>query len=737
MMLATWGLCAGLILSHHRAEREYITVLDQLGLRDAPVASTPLRQVIPARHADAQMWSQHALAAAEAGDLRLRFTHADNAPHGREMHWSSGLLWLLRAGATVQGILTGQTGPPALERSLLWLNAPLFLAVVVLLSAWTARRAGAAAGVLMALAMVGHNRFYEAFAPANVDHHGLVNAAALGLVLGLLFMGAGWWQPPTTPPPHLLPTGRAPARRAAIASGCCGAIGLWLSAASIVPFIAIAGLAGLAVTWWLGDRVRREGAVFDPTLWQWWGRVGAAGSLAFYLLEYAPSHFGWRLEVNHPWYALAWWGGAEFVARLAAWRLARSERPAAAVRFPLLALSGALLAVLVVPATMLLAGRAVFLVSDPFVGGLRHFVAEGRSLATAIGQSGFEAARLELLLCLLLVPGLVATWRGRGADRLVAGLLALMLAVFAIMWVIEVRWGRSASAVHLVFGLVLVARALSLVKPGQRRWLVIATAALLFAPAYQRIGVVRTENAAGRVAAGDLLQPLYRDIAAVLRASQPEGNIILLASPNASAGIGYFGRFQTLGTLFWENAAGLRAAAEIFSAHSDDEALARLRARRVTHLAFVATANFLGEYYRLLHPGADLAAARQSFGFRLASGQPAPRWLQPIPYRPPSDVPAADPRVRLFKVVPDQTEGEQLYHTALAQLAAGETAAAEKSLEAAATRAAPAGRAALLGSGGLACYDHGADAVALRLLRRSLALANDPAIAVTVSWILA
>ena len=37
----------------------------------------------------------------------------------------------------------------------------------------------------------------------------------------------------------------------------------------------------------------------------------------------------------------------------------------------------------------------------------------------------------------------------------------------------------------------------------------------------------------------------------------------MLASPNASMGIGYYGNFKTIGTLFWENAPGLRAAAEI------------------------------------------------------------------------------------------------------------------------------------------------------------------------------
>jgi hypothetical protein len=79
-------------------------------------------------------------------------------------------------------------------------------------------------------------------------------------------------------------------------------------------------------------------------------------------------------------------------------------------------------------------------------------------------------------------------------------------------------------------------------------------------------------------------------------------NVALLADPNASAGISYYGRFQSLGTLFWENVAGLRASAAILCAGTDDEALRLLSERGVTHLAISSTGLFLGEYCRLLHP---------------------------------------------------------------------------------------------------------------------------------------
>lgn len=736
-MLATWLVCGGLILPHTTAEREYITLLDGLGLREAAEPRTPLRQVIPARHADAQMWVRHALTAEETGVARVRFTTVDNAPVGREVHWSSGFLGVLRGGAAVHRMATGQTGALALERTLLWLNAALLIAAVVVLSAWAGRRAGAGAGVVVALAMVGHNRFYEGFAPGNVDHHGLVNSAVLGLLLGILFMGAGWWHAGGTAPGALLPASYRQARQAAMLSGLCGGIGLWLSAAAVVPIIAIAGVAGLAVAWGFGPAARREGAVFEPSLWQLWGRVGAGAACVFYLIEYAPSHLGLRLEVNHPLYALAWWGGAELVAQIAAARLGPTEAAATIPRFRFTPLIGPLVAVSAVPLTIWLAGPAAFLVGDPFVGELRHFVAEGRSLPAFVRQLGVRPLLFDLALGLLLVPAGWVVLRQRGAARIIAGWLGLIVALLLIMTCFEVRWGRTAAAAQIALGLGLAAFAAGRISPRRRGWIIAGGALLLLAPAVQRIGVSLDENRQHRVAAGDLLQPLYRDIAATLRASQPEGDIILLANPNASAGVSYFGRFQSLGTLYWENAPGLRAAAEIYSAATENEALERLLARRVTHVAMISATNFLGEYYQLLHPGSAAADAKRSFGYRLAARQILPRWLQPVPYRLPDDLQDVAATVRLYKVRPAQTELEQQYHLALAQVAEGDIAAAEKSFEAAAALTPAEQRFALWEAGGSAFYDYGADAPAVRLFRRALQLAKDPDVAVTAAWILA
>ena len=166
-----------------------------------------------------------------------------------------------------------------LERTLPWFNAPLFLVVLIALSAWVARRSGTAAGIIIALGLVGHPRCYEGFAPTNVDHHGLLAAAVLGLLLGLAFMGAGWWnssevargfsprldraggserglKPRATSETSRPSISRNTARRAAIISALCGAFGLWLSAATMLPVIALAGASAFALALWRGPALK-------------------------------------------------------------------------------------------------------------------------------------------------------------------------------------------------------------------------------------------------------------------------------------------------------------------------------------------------------------------------------------------------------------------------------------------------------------------------------------------------
>src|SRR5678809_90656 len=166
-----------------------------------------------------------------------------------------------------------------------------------------------------------------------------------------------------------------------------------------------------------------------------------------------------------------------------------------------------------------------------------------------------------------------------------------------------------------------------------------AVAAILFLPGgWDRYYSAHAAVAARIVNPGEAQMALARDVAAVLRSTQPSGDITLLASPNGSTSVGYYGRFRTLGTLYWENAEGLKAAAAIFSTADDSQAERLIRARRVTHVAMFSDENFIEPYLVLSNPQATPQMLQRSFGWRLLTGAEIPAWLEPIPYEAPPDL---------------------------------------------------------------------------------------------------
>lgn len=736
VMAGVWTLVAGLLLLHLLAVRDYLALIEVQGLRGAPAATTPLKRTIPIVYIDAQMWVRHALDLQEHGGARVRFTTADNAPFGREVHWSSPLVWAIAGAGHLRQAATGEPLTLATERALEWINFTLLLALAVAFSAWTARRAGAGAGALVALGMVGHRDFYDGFSPNYVDHHGLITTAVFGLVLGVVFMGGGWWRAegPGRAPAFLPPT-RASARRGAVVSALCGAVGLWLSAASVIPAIVLVSLASLFVLWSWGAAARRDGAAFDAGLWRLWGRVGAAASAFFYLVEYAPAHFGLRLEVNHPLYALAWWGGTELLALLAEWRLAPPEKRTLAPRRWL----APALAVAAAPAVILAGGAAVFVVRDAFVAGLSNHVLEGMSLPALVRATGWNIFFLHVNESLLPAIPALALLVARGArDRLVLGLIFFATLGFVALACWEVRFWQNTAGPQLCLALVVLA-ALGQTWSARTRWLLVTGTALglFLPPALTRVLDLREQVLRRTASSLDLAPALQRDIAAALRTSQPTGEIVLLACPSTSTGVAYYGRFQTIGTLYWENHAGMRAAAEIFCATTEAEAREKMRARGVTHLAFSSEEDFLRSYFALLHAGAPAADFEKTFGHQLFTQQQIPPWLRVLPYAPAPDLRRPGLRVLLLQVVPDQNDYEVLYHFAAAQLANGDATRAGENFHAAFQRAPADRRAALALNAGNLCYQNGARAAAARLYRAGLAAGGDAALTQNLAWLLA
>jgi hypothetical protein len=182
-----------------------------------------------------------------------------------------------------------------------------------------------------------------------------------------------------------------------------------------------------------------------------------------------------------------------------------------------------------------------------------------------------------------------------------------------------------------------------------------------------------------QVGSGQLLALLHRDIAKALLQNANGKPITLLSSPNSSCLLSTFGGFKTIGTLYWENVEGLDAAAHILNAQSDEEALAMIKERGITHVALMTWENFIGPYFQIIYPNpVPGKSLENSFGQRALFKKELPRWARPIPYPKNFLSNALQQDVLLLEVVPDQSPDEAEFHLARYQrLSEGNPVAAE------------------------------------------------------------
>lgn len=666
VLVAVWSIGAFSLLSQAGMVRNYLDNATSAGLRGQISIDTPLKMVYPAFGADAQTWVRHSLSLLEGDSLRLRYTTIDNAPKGREVHWNSAWAWTIAGAGWIRFHVKNEPLNLAVERATIWLTPLTLLTLTIIISTWVTRRAGLIAGVLIAATMFCKDRIYEGFFPSYVDHHGLLTISVLGLMTGGILMGGGWWHPSSVDGPVYLPTSPQQARKSAVFSALAGACGLWVTAASAIPPIAIMGIAGVATVILCGASARRAGLEFDGMAWRTWGRTGGFLSLVFWALEYFPNHIALRLEPNHPFHALAWWGAGELIAEFGE----RWNGPAEARFAGLKKLALPLIAVSIAPLTIIALGSSVFVVIDPFLAKLHNdyiqeFLPLWRTMRTMEAGPIFHLTVVE---CLPLIVGIATLSFRRGENLVVLWFATIATLMFNFLGWWQSRWLLNAAGAHAAMFIAVFAVWFVPVRL-RYRWIALAATicATLLPSAIIRYTGAKSDIAIRRVSPGDAKGAVMRDIANTIRNSQPQGDIVMLASPNASTSIGYFGRFKTIGTLYWENNSGLKSAGAIFSA-KEDEAARLLKEHGVTHIAIVAEENFIKEYNRLLHPNASEEEINQSFGMKLARENYVPQWLQMIPYRVPEDLRQLNLGVMLFKVSFGQSLADALYAVVLNQM---------------------------------------------------------------------
>ena len=578
------------------------------------------------------------------GEWRIHWVTYDHAPAGRGVHWAAPFHWWLAGLAWVDHEVSGRPVGQSVERAVLY-SGPVSL--VLLLGALTPllfRRFSPAAAGWFWLGAVAYFPFYIDFQAGYADHHGLANICGM---LTVLLLAVGGQSP-----------NRDGARRWFLGSALAGGIGLWISTATQAPVLVAVGAAVVVAGWLARASDLRPVWLSEPGLWRTWGWTGGAVSFAAYLIEYFPQQLGWRLEVNHPLYALAWIGAGEALAAvLPALRAGPRSLP---TRDVVGGIGGVALG-LALPVTIFFTGAKTFALLDPFVWQVQTpHISELQPLVRLLHKS-WTSAVLCLPMLLLVPPSWIMLRRAVAAG--VRAEFALVVIPAFLGWLMgwnQVRW------LSLGFALTVPAVAFCFRHLGStgeksralfRAWQ--ATTALALLPGL--VLAVQAARVAGDTTQEDIRCLAQRDVAHLLRLRSGDERAVVAASPSPTTRLVFFGGIAGLDTLYWENADGLRDAAELLAARSSAAAQAVASRLGVTHIVFFSWASLDASLVRL-HRGmpdsADLP--RDSFAAALLGAPVPPPWLRPIPFKLPDHPSLADSSVRIWEITASQPPAEAL-----------------------------------------------------------------------------
>jgi len=618
---------------------------------------------------DGYTWNRHAEHLGKNGEWRVRHTDLDNAPDGREVHWNSAFAWYLRGLGEIHRSFTGDSLRNSIFRMSIWANPFLLVLALGIFSTLSARRFGPLCGSVIAIGMVAVPTFYEGFMPAYPDHHGLIAFTLLGMLFGIAWAGAGWVQNEggkDFAPPHSL----RQAKHGMIFSAICGAAGLWISALSTAIVLGTVGVAALFVAAIFARSLRKTECAFHPNLWKIWAKWGAGAALGFFLLEYFPFNMGMRMEVNHPLYALAWLGGGWIIAEVGGWLAAPKTR------FPWLKIIWPLAACAVLPVAIVLGGPEIYIPKDDFLSRLWKNIAELLPLVMRIRLGGltWEAAIGWFPIFLLAAAALqMSRAVGRGTKAVLIFLAIPILLITALQFY-QVRWGMLAGPLYIALAGIVVPQVWRLVPRNALSRTVVAALLLSFGcvlvvPTFKNTfasawGQFRSGDKIS-ITAGQGLALLHRQMARAILDDAAGEQVVLLSSPNSSCLLSALAGFRTVGTLYWENVRGLKAAAAGLNAQSDDEALAFIKKHGVTHVSLMTWENFIGPFFGILYPKPVPGKSYEaSFGKRALFNKVIPPWARPLAF-PPNDLSKGmQQTVLMLRVAPNQSLNEAKFHLA-------------------------------------------------------------------------
>ena len=628
------------------------------------------------------------------------FSGNETTPSGGEVRWNSSLHWLVLSLAWLYSNATGLPTALGIAWAAPWANT-LVLAVVMVVSVPAmARRFGGAAAVLLALGFVAVYPYYEFFIVGYFYAHGLTATLPLLSVLCLVGGGGGWLRVAVPNPGRLRPEERVlwswlperpQARRWFIVSALLSGTCLWIQ--SSYELWALLGVAAGAVVGagWLGrDLTTNSPWRIDPALWRLWGQVGALTSLIFSLVDYLPTTFSARVESVL--LSLAWLGAGDCLARVCQ-RLGGGQRSAETARREIMGMAVDILLMALFPvASFFIFKQNVFL-GDSFMWTLeKEYFIEDRTLLRQVSYLSpteiLAGINLVPLVAFLILPvfglrGLPRPWKGLLCLGFFPALVFLALAIYQIRY-LGVACAMALGA--MVVLVLVVIRAGAGFRWGLGRATFAALALLIVLTPYPCFTIREWVHSNWEYPTTmlDDAQIITRDASYRLRQRLGSEPGVVLSGPTTTTWMSFFGGFDGLGSTNTEDPEGVRAAAAVYSAPTDDAALALVQKYGVTTLAIFSWDPFAEEYDKLAHGlSPNSPAPPPGFVAQLLKTGRWPRWLRPVPYALPDEKQLRGQYVMLGEVELEQTAEEAAVNMGYYLIATDQAAEASKQLQSA------------------------------------------------------
>lgn len=591
--------------------------------------------IVPERNADSFQWIMQVQEMFERGSWRLHQVDYDNAPDGRSVRTASLYRWWLGGIAWIDSAVFGNPIGLSVERAALIADPIVHLLLLLLTSVFLARYFNGWSAALFSLGFVAIFPLGAAFAPGQPDDSSLLLACAIWSLLPLLAgvsratVGLNDRAPNVT-------------RRLFFIGGFVGGLGLWIGAAGALPLLTGIAVAGACVGVYYSRKAAEAGRSEAPSLpWRLWALGGAVATLGAWLIDRSPALLepaSWQSDFAHPLYALAWWGCGEILEFLDSRRPAPLRRRVIFLSVAGLAIGGLAYANSFhgsVEGWSLdpVGARLTRLPINPGASGIGDWLA-------AQGASAMLVATLAPLAMLIAAIAILRRVKGSAAE---AKGFALVLGptVFAAGFaVVELGWWSQVDGLALVLASVAISSAQV---SGLARWSCVGIVALASLMGLPFVASGLAEQTRNSVDPAELETLVERHVAQWLAQRSGSSGEVVLAPPNVTVSLAYFGGLRGLGTPYPENSDGFAVAVRLSAASTPDEARALASGRELSWVVHPSWDLFLEEYARLgtEHP-------ENSFIALLNRWLP-PRWLEPVTFHLPTIPGFEDERVVIFR----------------------------------------------------------------------------------------